>query len=144
MDIKDLHRLYIDTNIWIYALEGYPEYNREIQKIFSCIDEGSIEVFTSQLALAETLVKPFQENNTFLEEKYKALFSSSDNLILIPVEQDILIDAARLCAKYKIKLPDAIHLSSAMLYQCDHFLTNDKQIKTIPEINVTYLSDVKF
>lgn len=51
-------RIYLDTNIWIYALEGYPAFRAEITLLFERIQSGALMAITSELALAELLVKP--------------------------------------------------------------------------------------
>jgi predicted nucleic acid-binding protein len=30
--------VYLDVNIWIYALEGYPDFQEEIARLFQAID----------------------------------------------------------------------------------------------------------
>ena len=43
--------LYLDTNICIYALEGYPEYEPILTSLFSLIDNGTYTAVTSELTL---------------------------------------------------------------------------------------------
>ena len=52
-------------------------------------------------------------------------------------------DAARFLSKYKgIKGMDSIHLATAIVYGCDVFLTNDKQLKQVQEINVLLVDEL--
>jgi predicted nucleic acid-binding protein len=72
MDITTLikgERVYFDTNIWIYAFEGFSEYKVHISRLFSNIDEGLFRAVTSELTLAEILVKPLLEKNIELQIK---------------------------------------------------------------------------
>lgn len=55
-------RIYLDTNIFIYAIEGYPEYQSILTSLFSLFDEGTYSAVTSELTLAEVLIKPMKEN----------------------------------------------------------------------------------
>ena len=58
MDAFRGERIYLDTNIFIYALEAYPEYVSTLTSLFAAIDEGKIRAMTSELTLAEVLIKP--------------------------------------------------------------------------------------
>lgn len=51
---------YLDANIWIYALEGYPVFIQDLNQLFQSIDQGNLSAVTSELSLAEALVKPCQ------------------------------------------------------------------------------------
>jgi predicted nucleic acid-binding protein len=42
-------------------------------------------------------------------------------------------------ATYKIKLPDALHIATAIENDIEVFLTNDREIPSIPEITVLQL-----
>ncbi|MFH0958320.1 MAG: hypothetical protein V1897_06415 [Pseudomonadota bacterium] len=58
MDVIKGERIYLDTNIIIYPLEGYPECASSLATLFAAIDEGKLSAVTSELTLAESLVKP--------------------------------------------------------------------------------------
>lgn len=70
------------------------------------------------------------------------MISSSQNLSVIPVNRQILIEAAKLRANVNIKLPDAIHAATALLTQCSTFLTNDQRFQVIPNLTVVLLSQI--
>lgn len=142
MDVIKGERIYLDTNIIIYAMEGYPEYVSSLSSLFAAIDEGKLVAVTSELTLAESLVKPMMDDNAHLQNVYMDALQSSDVIFVIPVNRQILIEAARLRAKTDtLNLPDAIHLATAHVHQCDSFLTNDKRLRALPEIHVVILSE---
>ena len=85
--------LYIDTNIFIYAFEGFPEYADKLRELFEAIDSGTITAVTSELTLAELLVKPFMDANTQRQSFYRDTIQNSDLLSVCPVSRDILIEA---------------------------------------------------
>ncbi len=137
-------RVYLDTNIFIYALEGYPDYLDSLTALFSEIDKGKLKAVTSELTLAEVLVKPVMDNNHHLEIIYLDTIQSSDNLEVIPIDRQILIEAAKMRAQSTtIHLPDAIHLATARINHCSTFITNDKRLKFIPDMYVTIFSEVQ-
>lgn len=122
-------RLYIDTNVWIYALEGFSGYVNSLQKLFSRIDTGELRAITSELTLAETLVKPMSQRNDTLAKTYIEALQTGEFLTLVPVSREILIEAARLRATHpSLKLPDAVHAASAISSQATFFISNDARL----------------
>ncbi len=142
LDAIQGNRVYLDTNIWIYALEGYPASIDDLTQLFQSIDQGNLSAVTSELSLAEALVKPFQNQDLAKQTTYKQLITSSQNLTVIPVNRDVLIEAARLRASVNIKLPDAIHAATALLTQCSTFVTNDQRFQGVPGLTVVLLSQI--
>lgn len=135
-------RVYLDTNIWIYALEGYPVFIHDLTQLFQSIDRGNLSAVTSELSVVDALVKPFQNQDLAKQTIYKQLISSSQNLTVIPVNRDVLIEAARLRANVNIKLPDAIHAATALLTQCSTFVTNDQRFQNVPGLTVVLLPQI--
>lgn len=133
--------VYLDSNIFIYAIEGFDKYRSVLVDLFTAVEGGNIIVVTSELTLAECLVKPFKDNNKGLEEVYTSHILGSGSLTLIPIDRDCLIKSAELRGKTNLKLPDAIHVASAIGYGCDLFLTNDVAIKNAGILEVITLSD---
>jgi predicted nucleic acid-binding protein len=141
--------IYLDANVFIYLLEGYAEFIPVLLQLVDCIDSGRLQAFTSELSLAETLVKPIVDKNLSLQNLYENTIQTSTSLHVGSVDRDILILAAKLRAKSKansnsIRLPDAIHLATAQAYQCKYFIANDKALKTFSsDIEVLLLSEIK-
>ncbi|MDM8559818.1 hypothetical protein QUF82_13370 [Thiotrichales bacterium HSG14] len=50
-------RIYLDANIFIYLLEGYPAFIPVLTELFSLIDSGKLQAVTSELTLAETIAR---------------------------------------------------------------------------------------
>lgn len=112
------YRLYLDTNIFIYALEGFPEYVDEIKRLFDAIDHKVFKGVTSELTLSEVLVKPSIDQNHELKAVYLEAIRTSDVLEVVPISREVLIEAANLRAFTRMKLPDAIHAATARLTGC--------------------------
>jgi len=134
--------IYLDANIFIYLLEGYAEYVPLLKQLFDLIDQRKLLAVTSELSLAETLVKPIADKNATLQAVYKSVIQTSDQLNAVPISREILIKAAQIRTQ-TLRLPDAIHLATAMISGCRVFLTNDKQLKKIEDIEVVLISEIK-
>jgi predicted nucleic acid-binding protein len=135
-------RVYLDTNVFIYAIEGYPEFVDELNEFFDSIDAGNMRAFTSELTLAEVLVRPLRDANLEIQTAYQQALQSSEGLEVVPVSRDVLIEAARLRAVANLRLPDAIHGATAILTGCETFLTNDRRLAAVPGVEVVLLSEV--
>ena len=70
MDVIKGERIYLDTNIIIYAMEGYTEYASSLATLFAAIDEGKLSAVNSELTLAESLVQPMMNDNAHLQKIY--------------------------------------------------------------------------
>jgi len=135
-------RVYLDTNVFVYALEGYEEFRSRLTTLFERIDRGELQALTSELTLAEVLVKPLLDRNKEREAVYHQVLRSSASLQVTPVTRDVLVAAARLRADHGLKLPDAIHAVTAQLTSCQQFLTNDARFKHLPGFPVLLLSQL--
>jgi len=143
MDILTMiqgHRPYIDTNLWVYALEGYPQYKLFLTALFGEIDAGNLYGVTSELTLAELLVKPFLDKKPATQRAYQHALQSAINLQVVPISRQILVESARLRAETSLKLPDAIHVATALHTHCDTFLTNDKRIRSVRNLTIIQIS----
>lgn len=135
-------KIYIDANIFIYAVEGFDNYSPVLLHLFEMIDSGKTYAVTSELTLSECLVKPHKENRMDIADVYESFLKSTGTLNIKEVNRDILIAAAKIRAKeIALKLPDAIHFATAISEKCTYLLTNDKGIKS-SNISVVYLDSV--
>lgn len=134
--------VYIDANILIYLIEGYDEKQTSLLQLASLLDAGRLLPVTSELTVAETLVKPFASPDGTYRQEYNQLFSARSSLRLVPVTRRVLEHCARLRATIGGKLADSIHVATADLEKCSHFLSEDDRIKLPAPIRPAKLSDM--
>jgi predicted nucleic acid-binding protein len=135
-------RIYLDTNVWIYAVESYPAFIQKLTDFFERVDQNQYVAITSELSLAETLVKPIKDNDQARQEAYKRAIVNRSNVSVVPILRELLIDAAQVRAETGLKLPDAIHAATAVHARCTTFITNDAQLKKLSSLHVVLLSEV--
>jgi predicted nucleic acid-binding protein len=131
IEIRADTRFYLDTNIFVEAFEGRGTLSALLARLLTVVEnEERPRLVTSELTVAELLVKPIALQRHDLIQVYDNWTISNAYLEVVPVVRDILRDAAALRAQGKtLKLPDAIHLTTARGTGCRFFLTRDRRIK---------------
>jgi hypothetical protein len=86
-------------------LEGYPDFQARITILLEAMDHQEIEALTSELTLAEVLVKPFRERNVAWQRTYQEVLQPSVNLRLLPVSRAIVIAAPRFAPSSRSNCP---------------------------------------
>lgn len=126
-------KLYLDTNIFIAAFEAGNE--RVLPLFVGQPRHPGTYLFTSLLTRAEVLVHPYRDGNDRLIGVYENWTESNEILSVGPIEPETLRYAAVLRAQYNsVKLPDAIHLSTAIGFECTHFVSFDKHFEKMPTV----------
>ncbi len=131
----------IDTAPFIYFIERNSVYLNLVRPVFAKIDAGEIEAITSTITLLEVLIHPFRTNDVMLAEKYRQILLYSESVTTFEILNEISEMASKLRAKYSIKAPDALQISTGIFYGADKFLTNDTDLKRVDEIEVLVLND---
>jgi predicted nucleic acid-binding protein len=128
-------RTYLDTNILILFKEIHcSEQENIVVFLAACRASGKIP-FTSSLTYSELLVKPLADGNRDLIETYENWASTGSWLQTVPLLPDVLLIASLIRAgSRRTKLPDAIHLASAIVAGCDIFLSADTRLSDIDEL----------
>lgn len=126
-------RIYLDSNILIAAFggEAAPEVAAPLLDVIGSVGSLPNPPFvTSELTLAESLVRSIRNDDERQEQAFDNLLTTSGWLLVAPVSRGVLWAAASLRARYKhLKLPDAIHVATALAEGCSHFLTADEGIR---------------
>lgn len=136
------NRLYLDTNVFIYFIEGHAHFMPLLEPLFEALDENTFAAVTSELTLAEVLVKPFAEGKQEAAGVYMELLSEGSNLTVAGIDRATLIRSAELRAHINCRAFDAIHLATAQLGGCDFFLTEDMRIRTPDGLRLMHLSEL--
>ncbi len=140
--LKGIDSIFIDTSPFIYYIEEYEKYIEAVDPLFSYISQGRITAYTSFITLIEVLTKPMEEKDKKLVCKYEDLLTNSKGLILTDMDKNIAVESAKLRVKYRIKIPDAIQITSGLVNGAKAFITNDSNLKKIKEIKVIVLEDI--
>lgn len=123
--------VYLDTNIIIYAFESNDALAKALLKlILSASSTRRAFLATSELSLAELVVEPLRSDNSRLTSVYENLTLGNAFIRIGTVSREVLWNAVLLRAADKtLRLPDAIHVSTAFLFGCSRFLSGDRGLK---------------
>ena len=118
-EFNQISTIFIDTAPIIYYVEAHPRFGLLAKEVVDSFQSGRLSAFSSVITLAEVLPKPIEAGDEKLAKKF-----------------------GRLRGKYSdLRSMDAIQLSVAIDVGVDAFLTNDKTLAKLKEINVLILKD---
>jgi predicted nucleic acid-binding protein len=129
--------IYLDTNVFIKAVEGTDEAAAPAKRLIGTLRHQRPGVaVTSEITFAEVLASPKRSDALPLHIKrrvYLDILVWSAFITLIPVSRDIPIETADLNTVTRLKLPDAVHLVSAKRSGCRFFVSTDKDFDRLPQ-----------
>jgi len=133
-------RIYLDANVFIAAYETLGARSDHAWWLLDAIEGGELLGVTSELTLAEVLVRPIEEQDDGLVRSYQDVVSPADCLEVPAVTRQILVEAATLRSmRRSLRLPDAIHVASARLNGCSHIISDDRRLPFAPGLELVRL-----
>ena len=134
-------RVYLDTHVLIYAFEDDPKFGPVARDVLQAAVAASLLPVTSALTIAEVLVVPIRKRDTAAIALYEAFLGDAEKIEVVPIDTSVLRSAAELRASTKLKLPDAIHVATALRHGCTAFVSEDRRIKPPAPLEIVTLSD---
>ena len=140
--LSSLSVIGLDTAIFIYHFEENPTYLPLTRELLSGIEMGSRRGVTSTITLMEIIVKPLALGRQDVARKYESLLVNFPNLAMVDLDRDVIRQAARLRAEFRIRPPDALQASANLLHGAEAFITNDRHLERLQErLDVIVLDD---
>lgn len=130
---------YIDANCMIYLIEQNPSWFPKVAVRIQGLRSMGYRLAVGELVRAECFVGPFRSGDVVLEAQYRAIFTDPE-FHMLTLTAAVFDLGARLRAKYSFKLPDALHLATAIEHGCKLFLTADAKLSRCIELPVELLS----
>jgi len=126
-------RVLVDTAPWIYVLESHPQFADRFVGLFEAAAKGHVLIALSTITLAEVLTGPFKAGQTALAKRYeKALLQYR----VVDVSAPIAALAAQLRAQYRLKLPDALQLATALDMGAAALVTHDRDFSQVSGLDI--------
>ena len=133
-------RVYLDANAFIYTLEGEPPLMDQVLPLLALLDAGEAEAVTSELTLAEVLVRPYRMDDAGLVDQYERLLAPSPHLRRVSVSLAHWRAAARIRAQTRLRLPDAVHAATAEAEGCTLLVTGDRRLARASQVPAALLA----
>ena len=115
--------IYLDACMLIYVHEANPIFGRRVANAIDLL--GDTVFCISPLVKAECLAGVFRRNDAILEFSYPRFFGEFRTLAM--TESTFLL-AARIAARTRAKMADALHLACAQESGCAALWTNDDRL----------------
>lgn len=123
----------VDSAPIIYTLEAHAKLAPRFAPLFERHAAGEITLAVTTVTIAEVLGGPIGAGREALAARYRATLTSWHVVVL---DADIAERAARLRAAYRLKLPDAVQLASALAINAYALVTHDRDFARVRELPV--------
>lgn len=123
----------VDTAPFIYILESNVQFADQFVGLFEAAAAGKLGIVLSTITLAEVLTGPLKAGQNALAKRYENALSA---YTLISVTPSIAALAAQMRARYRLKLPDAIQLATALDTGAAAFVTHDRDFSQVTGMNI--------
>lgn len=134
-------RIAIDSNVLIYLTEGGGSRADAAAMLVDAVVSGRTEGVLSSAALSEVLVGPARSGDGVAFELLAATIRDL-GLRIVALDAAAAEDAAWIRGQSGLPLPDAIHLACAIAAGATVLVTNDRDIRPRPRLDVAYLDDL--
>jgi predicted nucleic acid-binding protein len=141
--IAGVKLLFLDTAPVIYYLEGHPTFSPSIRSIFEKVSNGDLQLVSSPITLAECSSIPCVQQRPELKQDLADVLALNRHGIFRITDEVVLIEAVKMRVKYGLKLADAIQVATAIVCNCDGFLTNDLELSKVTEIRSIVVSELE-
>jgi predicted nucleic acid-binding protein len=120
-----MSRIFWDSMLFIYLLEGHPEFAPHVRKKLERSHDRGDMLLTSYLALGEVMAGSKGRPE---EAEWLSATLSEMGFSFVSFDRTCPITFARLRRETRLKAPDAIHLACAAAAGVDMYLTGDAQL----------------
>lgn len=131
----------VDTVPFIYLWERHSRYFTLSETLFRYLKLPHVRGITSVITLIETCVHPQRQGQLDLVRTYERALLHSQQVQMLPVDVAMARRAVTLRSQYGIHVPDALQIAAAMQAEATAFVTNDRRLVKVQEIDVFLLED---
>ncbi len=128
--------LVVDTAPIIYWLEGHPRLAERFAPVFGAAESGAASIVISTVTLAEVLAGPLRAGNELLTAQYREALTRSLGWQVMPLDVDTAVQAARVRTAYRLRLPDAIQVATAIRAGAAALVTHDRALRRVRGLKV--------
>lgn len=135
-----MSRIFWDSMITIYLLEGHPVFAKRAQELLERSLRRNDALFTSCLALGEIMAGAEKALDPRRAQGVQQTLREM-GFRFLPFDEGAAAPFGYLRWKEKLKVADSIHLACAASAGIDLFLTGDKQLLKIDVPGIQFIAD---
>lgn len=121
-----MQKVYLDSNLYISALNK-DALTEHIVALFEQAEAGTLQIVSSVLVYGEVIKK-----SSTAVYGHTMQFLDVLPVTYTPLDKTVMLLAAKLRLSHPaLKLPDAIHIATALINNCEELLSEDKQLTKI-------------
>jgi predicted nucleic acid-binding protein len=125
--------LLVDSAPLIYHLENSAQFAHRFVGLFEAAAAGRVSLAITTITLAEVLSGPYKHGRDALAKQMEAALLEH---AILPLSASIAIEAARLRQRYRLRLPDAIQLATALEINAFALVTHDRDFSRVQDIRI--------
>jgi predicted nucleic acid-binding protein len=134
----------LDTAIFIYHLEGNPNYLPLTRQLLEDVQAGEWQALTSTITLLELTVPAWRAGRDYVAREYETILVNFPHLRLQDVTREVARWGAQLRARFNIRTPDALQIAASLEGGATAFVTNDRNLLRLSEVvSVIVLDDYR-
>ena len=141
-DLEGRQGVVIDTMVFIYLFEDDPNFGDLCENVFNQLKDGLFSAIVTPITAAEVLVKPLNNGQLSIADKYRNAIRNMPNLSHINFDVEIGFMAGSLRVKYALLFPDMFQVAAALAQPANAIITNDRDSQRVQETDVFLLSDL--
>lgn len=128
-------RVALDSNVLIYLLEGDGPRGEAAARLLEDLMTAQVDVVVATIGIAEVLIGPARSGAAASFEAVASELRDS-GIRQVALSGAIAEDAAWLRGRAGLDLVDSIHLSTARAVGATAFVTNDRRLPNVPQLEV--------
>ena len=134
-------KIALDSNVLIYLIETQGLLADAAASIVDAVAAGQVIAVMSAIGLVEVLVGPARRGDAIAFEITAEALRDLP-IDVTPLGSAIAEDAAWIRGAVGLGVEDAVHLATARSAGATAFVTNDRRLRSIPNLQVVYLDDL--
>jgi uncharacterized protein len=131
-------RVFLDSNVVIYAVEGHPVFGAPAMARLAASQLAGDEFVVSDLTRLECLVKPLRDQDTAVEAAYRSFFARKD-VHVVAIASPVVDRAISILVNHPFKPIDALQIAAALESGAGTFVTNDLRLSGFTGIRIEVL-----
>ncbi len=134
--------VFLDTAPLIYLFEEHERFFPPVRRILDDAYAVGAQLVSSMVTYIEVLTVPTRGGDTKLASRYRQFLTNSESLSIYPLNISVANEAVRLRAQHKLRTPDAIQVATAVVCGVDYFLTNNRDLARVRDVDVVVIADL--